>query len=144
MGEMKRGVDSFKMKKRETILPFDIEPTNAALTAHGGGKKLDDLREIAGEVNLRKLLGVKELPASCTIGDWLRRMGQNGKGLAGLDRVNNHMVREGLRRDKRREYTLDVDAVVKLNRGKRRRSGPTGRRKDISHFRDSCLNLACS
>lgn len=146
------------MKKRETILPFEIEPANAALTAHGGlvlpyetaralqlprvidselpwpgsgrgykpsefvmpmilmlhggGKKLDDLREIAGEVNLRDLLEMKELPASCTVGDWLRRMGEDGKGLAGLERVNHHMVREGLRRDKRREYTLDVDAVV--------------------------------
>jgi hypothetical protein len=146
------------MKKRQTILPFEIEPTNAALTAHGGlllpyemaqalklgkvidrelpgpgsgrgykpsefvipmilmlhggGKKLDDLREIEAEVNLRDLLGVKELPASCTIGDWLRRMGQNPEGLAGLDRVNNHMVTEGLKKDKRKEYTLDVDAVV--------------------------------
>lgn len=146
------------MKKRETILPFDIEPANATLTAHGGlllpyemaqalklrevidrelprpgsgrgykpsefvipmilmlhggGKKLDDLREIEGEVNLRELLGVQDLPASCTIGDWLRRMGQNGEGLTALDRVNDHMMTEGLRRDKRKEYTLDVDAVV--------------------------------
>ena len=54
----------------------------------------------------------KDLPASCTIGDWLRRMGRNGEGLPGLDRVNQHLVVEGLRRDKRTEYTLDVDAVV--------------------------------
>ena len=146
------------MKKRETILPFDIAPTEAALTAHGGlvlpyevaealrlpkvidrelprpgsgrgykssefvipmilmlhggGKKLDDLREIEAEVNLRDLLGVKELPASCTVGDWLRRMGQNGEGMLGLERVNEHMVREGLKRDRRTLYTLDVDAVV--------------------------------
>lgn len=118
------------MKKRETILPFDIEPTDTALTVHGGlllpcemaqalklgkvidrelpgpgsgrgykpsefvipmilmlhggGKKLDDLREIEGEVNLRELLGVKGLPASCTMGDWFRRMGQNGEGLEGF------------------------------------------------------------
>ena len=58
------------------------------------------------------MLGVKGLPASCTMGDWFRRMGQNGEGLEGLDRVNNYMVTEGLRRDKRKEYTLDVDAVV--------------------------------
>jgi hypothetical protein len=146
------------MKKGETILPFEIEPANAALTAHGGlllpcemalalklaevidkelprpgsgrgykasefvipmilmlhggGKKLDDLREIEAEVNLRSLLGVKGLPASCTVGDWLRRMGQDGLGLAGMERVDNHMIREGLKRDKRTEYTLDVDAVV--------------------------------
>jgi len=146
------------MKKRETILPFDIAPAQEALTAHGGlilpyetaqalnlpkvidrelpapgsgrgyrpsgfvipmmlmlhggGKKLDDLREIEAEVSLRKLLGVKELPASCTIGDWLRRMGQDGKGTAGLERVNDHMIRRGVKWDKRGEYTLDVDAVV--------------------------------
>ena len=147
-----------KKKKRQTILPFDIEPTNSALTAHGGlllpyemiqslkldqvidrelpgpgsgrgykpskfvipmllmfhggGQKLDDLREIAGEANLMKLLGVKDLPASCTIGDWLRRMGQDGEGLAGLGQVNHYMVTEGLKRDQRKEYTLDIDAVV--------------------------------
>jgi len=42
---------------------------------HGGGKKLEDLREIKGEISLRELLQMKELPASCTVGDWLRRMG---------------------------------------------------------------------
>jgi len=145
-------------KKRQTILPFDIGPTNAALTAHGGlvlpyetaealrlakvidrelpaagsgrgykpsefvipmilmlhggGKKLDDLREIEAEVNLRSLLGMKGIPASCTFGDWLRRMGEAGKGLAGLERVNDYMMTEALKRDKRTEYTLDIDAVV--------------------------------
>jgi len=51
---------------------------------HGGGKKLEDLRELKGEVSLRELVEIKELPASCTMGDWLRRMGENGKGLLGL------------------------------------------------------------
>jgi len=60
------------------------------LMIHGGGKELENLREIKGEVNLRKLLEMNELPASCTVGDWLRRMG----------------------RDSRTEYTLDVDATI--------------------------------
>ncbi len=42
---------------------------------HGGGKKLEDLREIKGEVSLRELLEMKELPASFTAGDWLRKDG---------------------------------------------------------------------
>ena len=42
------------------------------LMIHGGGKELENLREIKGEVNLRKLLEMNELPASCTVGDWLR------------------------------------------------------------------------
>lgn len=82
------------------------------LMLHGGGKKLEDLREIKGEVSLRKLLGMKELPASSTVGDWLRRMGKDGRGLKGLARVNKHEVAEVLRRDNRAEYTLDADASV--------------------------------
>ena len=41
------------------------------LMFHGGGKKLEDLREIKGEASLRELLDMKRLPAACTIGDWL-------------------------------------------------------------------------
>ena len=82
------------------------------LMLHGGGKKLEDLREIKGEVSLRELLGMKEMPASTTVGDWLRRMGENPRGLAGLARVEKHEVGEVVKRDARSQYTLDVDATV--------------------------------
>ena len=36
------------------------------LMLHGGGKKLEDLREIKGETSLRELLDMEKLPASCT------------------------------------------------------------------------------
>jgi len=144
--------------RRQTILPFEIEQTEAPLMArgglmlpyemakalrlpevidqelppsgsgrgykpsqfvmplvlmlHGGGKRLDDLRELKGEVSLRELLEMKELPASSTVGDWLRRMGRGGRGLPGLGKANQHMVAEILKRDKRIEYTLDTDATV--------------------------------
>lgn len=144
--------------RRQTILPFEIEQTEAPLMArgglmlpyemakalrlpevidqelppsgsgrgykpsqfvmplvlmlHGGGKRLDDLRELKGEVSLRELLEMKELPASSTVGDWLRRMGRGGRGLSSLGKVNQHMVAEILKRDKRIEYTLDTDATV--------------------------------
>lgn len=82
------------------------------LMLHGGGKKLEDLREIKREVSLRELLGMKELPASCTVGDWLRRMGKDGRGLWGLGKANRHEVIEVLRRDNRIEYTLDTDTTL--------------------------------
>ena len=82
------------------------------LMLHGGGRKLDDLRELKGEVSLRELLDMKGLPASCTVGDWLRRMGKDGRGLSGLGRANHRIVTEVLKRDKRTEYTLDTDATV--------------------------------
>lgn len=146
------------MKKRQTILPFEIVQTDDPLISrgglvlpyemakalklpeaidrelpspgsgrgykpsqfvlplilmlHGGGRKLDDLREIKGEVSLSELLGMKDLPASCTMGDWLRRMGEDGRGLEGLGKVNRHMMERGLKPDKVEEYTLDVDATV--------------------------------
>jgi hypothetical protein len=82
------------------------------LMLHGGGKKLEDLREMKGEVSLRELLGMKEVPASSTVGDWLRRVGEDTRGLPGLARVEKHEVGEVLKRDARTEYTLDVDATV--------------------------------
>jgi hypothetical protein len=82
------------------------------LMFHGGGKKLEDLREIKGEVSLRELLEMENLPASCTIGDWLRRMGKDSKGHSALGKVNHHLVKEIILRDKRSSYTLDVDATV--------------------------------
>jgi len=82
------------------------------LMLHGGGKKLEDMREIKGEVSLRELLEMKELPASCTIGDWLRRIGHDGKGLKGLGKAGHHLTTEIIKRDSRIGYTLDCDATV--------------------------------
>jgi len=82
------------------------------LMFHGGGKKLEDLRELRGEISLRKLMDMEEMPSSCTVGDWLRRMGENGRGLTGLGRVNAHLVKKVLKKDLRTEYTLDHDATI--------------------------------
>lgn len=82
------------------------------LMLHGGGRKLEDLREVEAEVSRRKLLGMKDLPASCTVGDWFRRVGQHPKGLCGLGSVNDEVVRKILEPDGRQDYTLDADATV--------------------------------
>jgi len=82
------------------------------LMLHGGGKTLEDLREIKGELSLRKLMEMEEMPASCTVGDWLRRMGRDGRGILGLGRVNDHLVKKILKKDPRTEYTLDHDATI--------------------------------
>jgi hypothetical protein len=79
---------------------------------HGGGKTLEDLRELNGEISLRKLMDMDEMPASCTVGDWLRRTGSEKQGLTGLGKVNDHVVQQVLKRDRRTEYTLDQDATI--------------------------------
>ncbi len=82
------------------------------LMFYGGGRKLEELRKIRAEVGLRELLEMERLPASCTIGDWLRRVGQDSEGLRGLGKANRHLVGEVISRDKRGSYTLDVDASI--------------------------------
>src|SRR3989304_3123835 len=82
------------------------------LMLHGGGKALDHLRELQAEVSLREILHMKQMPNSTTVGDWLRRMGQDERGLDGLERVNDHLSHQMLQRSKSADYILDVDATV--------------------------------
>jgi len=75
------------------------------LMLQGGGRSLEDLRE---------LIGRGEIPEPDTVGDWLRRMGdpKSGQsGLEGLDRVRDKINERVLRRDGIQEYTLDADAT---------------------------------
>ena len=44
------------------------------LMLHGGGKKVEDLREVKAEKSLRQVFEMEALPDSCTVGDWLRKM----------------------------------------------------------------------
>jgi hypothetical protein len=84
------------------------------LMLQGGGRTLEDLRELKNEEGLMKLIGRDKIPEPDSAGDWLRRMGDpnGGKaGLEGLDRVRGKVNEKILRRDGIKEYTLDADAM---------------------------------
>ena len=84
------------------------------LMLQGGGRSLEDLRELKHEKGLMKLIGRDEIPEPDTAGDWLRRMGdpRNGQmGLTGLDQVRGKINERILKRDGITEYTLDADAT---------------------------------
>jgi hypothetical protein len=84
------------------------------LMLQGGGRSLEDLRELKGEEGLMKLIGRDEIPEPDTVGDWLRRMGDSNRGeagLEGLDRVRGKINERILRRDGIKQYTLDADAT---------------------------------
>jgi hypothetical protein len=84
------------------------------LMLQGGGRSLEDLRELKDEEGLMKLIGRDKIPEPDTAGDWLRRMGdpKSGElGLKGLDRVRDKINGRILRRDGIKEYTLDADAT---------------------------------
>jgi hypothetical protein len=84
------------------------------LMLQGGGKSLEDLRELRNEDGLMKLLGRDEIPEPDTVGDWLRRMGdpKGGQiGLTGSGRVRDKINERILKRDGVTKYTLDADAT---------------------------------
>ncbi|HUL13333.1 MAG TPA: IS1380 family transposase [Methylococcaceae bacterium] len=80
------------------------------LMLQGGGRSLEDLRILRGDEGVRTLLNLKALPSSDATGDWLRRMGA-GEGLEGLSRVQRRLLHKLLRKEVRKEYTLDIDAT---------------------------------
>ena len=80
------------------------------LTLQGGGRVLEDIRELKEEAGLIKLIDQSLLPRSDALGDWLRRMGE-GEGLKGLDNVRTIINHRIMKRDGIKEYTLDADAT---------------------------------
>jgi len=83
------------------------------LMLQGGGRTLEDVRELRRESALLGLVDREEIPDPDTVGDWLRRMGSaNGqRGLAGLGQVRDAVNQRLLRRDGIEAYTLDADAT---------------------------------
>jgi len=85
------------------------------LMLQGGGRTLEDLRELKNEEGLMRLIERDEIPEPDTVGDWLRRMGDPGTGqigLKGLDQVRGKINERILKRDGIREYTFDADAWI--------------------------------
>jgi len=86
-----------------------IEPL--LLMIYGGGRHIEDLREIRDDIALREIIGLKVMPSLSTFGDWLCRMGERG-GIEAMEEINKEVLRRTLLRDKNEEYTLDVDSTV--------------------------------
>ncbi len=80
------------------------------LMLNGGGRSLEDSREIRNDEGLREILPLKRFPSSDAMGEWLRRMGTGG-GLEGLEKVNKGSLKRGMKYDGVKGYTLDIDAT---------------------------------
>ena len=116
-----------------------IEPL--LLMLHGGGRSLEDLRQIRMDRGLRDLLRMDRIPSSDATGDWLRRMGV-GAGVTSLERVNGQQIRRALNREERTDYTLDIDAtqiVAEKQEAKRTYKGETGYMPLIGHLAENGL-----
>ena len=80
------------------------------LMLNGGGRSLEDTRQIRADEGLREILPLERIPSSDAFGDWLRGMGVSG-GLYGLDKVNRRLLKRGMKYDGIKGYTLDIDAT---------------------------------
>ncbi len=79
------------------------------LTLHGGGRSLEDIRQIRNDNGLMDLLGIDVVPSPDATGDWLRRMG-SGHGLDKIGKVNRTFVCRALNLENKSDFTLDIDA----------------------------------
>ena len=90
-------------KPSEYIFPL-------VLMLNGGGRSLEDIRVIRQDEGLREVLNIQKIPSTDAIGDWLRRIGVNG-GLCDLEKVEQALIKQGMKKDGIKEYTLDIDAT---------------------------------
>jgi len=74
----------------------------------GGGKYIEDIRQIKEDRALRSITGLGEIPTSDAIGEWLKRASE--KKEAGLKEANKKVAIKVLRSYKQIDVTLDIDA----------------------------------
>jgi len=121
MAEFNHGIGLRELVDRYLPVPGSNRGLNPSvivdsvvLMLQGGGRSLEDLRELKNEDGLMKLIDREEIPEPDTAGDWLRRMGEpkvGQQGLKGLDWVRDKINERILKRDGIQEYTLDPDAT---------------------------------
>lgn len=113
------------------------------LMLNGGGRSLEDLRQIRDDQGLREVLALDRMPSSDATGDWLRRSGVNG-GLEGLGKVNRKALKRGLKYDGIKGYTLDIDATsieAEKQSAKMTYKGFTGYMPIVGHLAENGLVL---
>jgi hypothetical protein len=116
LGEFAVGLGLLKAVDKDLPLPGSGAGYRASehvlpliLMLNGGGRSLEDLRQIRQDQGLREVLGVERMASSDATGDWLRRSGVNG-GLEALGKVNRKTLKRGMKYDGIKGYTLDIDA----------------------------------
>lgn len=93
-------------RSNNQILPKDMI-MSAVLMFCGGGKYMEDIRQIALDNGLRRLCGFKRIPSPDSIANWL-----NGKdNLARLSSLSEYLNKEIIMKSKINEFTLDTDAT---------------------------------
>jgi len=113
------------------------------LMLNGGGRSLEDTRQIRTDEGLKEILPLKKIPSSDAFGDWLRAMGISN-GLYGLDKVNKRLLKQRMKYDGVKGYTLDIDAtgiVAEKQSAKMTYKGFKGYMPIVGHIAENGLVL---
>jgi len=97
-------------KSSEYLLPL-------LLKFHGGGRHLEDIRELKSDKALIDLLEMEHISSSAALGSWLYKHGNNN-GQEYLSMINRRVLSTALSSESLEEYTLDIDATEIIS-GKR-------------------------
>jgi hypothetical protein len=111
------------------------------LMLNGGGRSLEDTRQIRTDQALKEILPLERIPSTDAMGDWLRRIGQNG-GLIGLEKLNRTIIKRAMKYDGLTGYTLDIDATgieAEKQSAKMTYKGFTGYMPIVGHIAENGL-----
>jgi len=114
------------------------------LMLNGGGRSLEDTRQIRVDEGLREILPLERIPSSDAFGDWLRSMAANGGLLWFLRKQNQILLKRGMKYDGIKAYTLDIDAtgiVAEKQSAKMTYKGFKGYMPIVGHIAENGLVL---
>ena len=105
-------VDSIKLNLLEPKSNRGLKPAeyvmSLALMFCGGGRTMEDIREIELDKGLRDICELAKVPGADAIGKWIRKL----ENLAGLKTTNEQLAAEIIRRSGKDNFTLDTDATL--------------------------------
>ena len=99
----------FPLPKSNRGYPPSMFIQTLLLMQHEGSFHLDDVRHLQEDNALRDVLNLKAIPSATTLGDWLRRVGNNPKISAAWVAVNQAVLHSALHHCQ--QVTLDIDAT---------------------------------
>lgn len=79
------------------------------LMQHEGSFHLDDVRHLNEDSALKTVLGLNKIPQASSLGNWLRRLGNDPQSAHAWMKVNQAILKAALHR--RKGITLDIDAT---------------------------------
>ncbi len=108
--QLSESIDSyFPAPKSNRGIPASSYLETLILMQHEGSFHLDDVKHFHDDEALIQVLGIKQMPKASALGNWLRRMGNDGQGMKSLSCVNKRVLKAALHRCK--GITLDIDAT---------------------------------